>query len=176
MCDQLERWQKLPSCFTCERKNKILKKYAGAIQNTTNFETAVFQEIVSEELAKLKSQNVFQQAPYLVTPHKAPKKLASLFADSLRCSPEDVLTSVQAKLAIGRCSKGDIILLESLDKSSPKAAELWAIAQIGATIYVLVQYLTLVEVSMATCSATWQGSSQTDLLSIDLYQAGPRQA
>ena len=168
MCDQLERWQKLPSCFTCERKNKVLKKYAGAIQNTGSFENSVFNEIISDELAKLKSQNAFQQAPYLVKPHKAPKKLASLFAESLGCSPEDVLTSVQAKLATGRCSKGDIILLESLDKSSPKAAELWAIAQIGATIYVLVQYLALVEVCMATCSATWQGSSQTDLLSIDL--------
>lgn len=77
MCDQLERWQKLPSCFTPERKNKILKKYASAIQNTSGFENSVFNEIVSEEMAKLKSQNVFQQAPYLVKPHKAPKKLAS---------------------------------------------------------------------------------------------------
>lgn len=171
MCDQLERWQKLPSCFTPERKNKILKKYANAIQNTSAFENSVFNEIVAEELAKLKSQNVFQQAPYLVKPHKAPKKLASFFAETLGCSPEDVCTSVEAKLPTGRCSKGDIVLLESLDKSSPKAAEVWAIAQIGNTIYVLVQYLALVEMSMGTCSATWQGSSQTDLLGIELVVA-----
>ena len=148
-----------------------MKKYATAIQNTSDFENSVFNEIVSEELAKLKSQNVFQQAPYLVKPHKAPKKLASFFADSLGCSPEDVLTSVEAKLPIGRCSKGDIVLLEGLGTSSPKAAEVWAIAQIGSIVYVLVQYLSLVEMSMATCSATWQGSSQNDLLGIELVVA-----
>ena len=171
MCDQLERWQKLPSCFTCERKNKILKKYATAMQNTSDFENSVFNEIVSEELAKLKSQNVFQQPPYLVKPHKAAKTLASFFAECMGCPPQDVLTSVEAKLPIGRCSKGDIVLLEGLDTSSPKAAEIWAIAQIGGTVYVLVQYLALVEMSMATCSATWQGSSQTDLLGIELVVA-----
>ena len=167
MAGQLERWGKLPSCFTCERKNKIVKKYATAIQNTVAFEQSLFQEIVAEELAKLRSRDLFVVGPHLVDPHVAPKKIAAMLALDLQCSAEHILTSKEAKLVHGKCSRGDLVLVES-PGNQPQAAEVWMFCQVQSfsSAWALVQRLELVDVDASTDSATWTSSSTRQFIDI----------
>ena len=166
MCDQLHRWGKLPSCFTCERKNKIVKKYATNIQNTISFENSLFQEIVAEEMAKLQARDLFCDHPHLTNQHKAPKKIAQQLAPFLHCEPAEIQTSKQARLDHGTCSKGDLVLLAG--QGNLRCAEVWMFCQIPkqASIWVLVQMLELVELSASTQSALWQPTSSQCFLDI----------
>lgn len=167
MADQMGRWGKLPSCFTCERKNKVVKKFATAIQNTVAFEQSLFQEIVAEELAKLRSRDLFLPGPHLMNPHVAPKKLAAQLSEALLCSAEHILTSKEAKLAHGKCSKGDLALLNS-SSNQPQAAEVWVFCQVQnySSIWALVQMLQLVDVDASTDSATWTPTSTKQFMDI----------
>lgn len=168
MGDQLSRWGKLPSCWTPERKNKILKKYAMPLKNTSNFEESIFQEIVAEEMAKLIGNDVFALPPYLVNPHVASKKKANALASSLGCNIEDVLTSREAKLLNGRCTSGDLALLDS-SKDAPQIVEVWCFAQAKSqtNIFVLAQLLDLKDCSLPTRSGTWKMTANTALLPIE---------
>lgn len=165
MSDQLGRWGKLPSCFTCERKNKVVKKFATAIHNTVSFEQSLFQEIVAEELAKLKNNELFLPGPHLLNPHLASKKTAKLLASHLQCPIESILTSKEAKLLHGKCSKGDLVLLQSTE---PQAAEVWMFCQLKnqPSIWALVQMLQLQAVDASTNSAAWKATSSKQFTDI----------
>ena len=66
------------------------------------------------------------------------------------------LTSKEAKLVHGKCSRGDLVLVES-PGNQPQAAEVWMFCQVQSfsSAWALVQRLELVDVDASTDSATW---------------------
>ena len=60
----------MPNCFTMERKNKSVGKIATAVQNTTCFESSIWEEIVSTELAMVQQGEAFDQSCGFVNPGK----------------------------------------------------------------------------------------------------------
>ena len=111
---------------------------------------------MAEELAKLRGRDLFVVGPHLVDPHVAPKKIAAMLALDLQCSAEHILTSKEAKLVHGKCSRGDLVLVES-PGNQPQAAEVWMFCRVQSfsSAWALVQRLELVDVDASTDSATW---------------------
>jgi hypothetical protein len=101
LADALRRHTLLISCFTHERRHKIVKKFANTVTNTTSYEKSLCEHLVLQHLHDLKGAN-FTDAVYLVDP-KAHKE-----------SPG--LSSASAVIFGHPCKKGDVVRLEGTPK------------------------------------------------------------
>ena len=160
MPSQLQRWGKLLSCFTCERKNKIVKKWGNPMHNTSNFESAVRKEILAEEIARLQMPGVFQEGPCLLNPHPATKQLTDFICEWIG-QHANVSTGLVCKLQnCNRCSKGDIVLLQG---DMVQAAQVFAFVTVPGHVLCLLQYLDVENCNLETASANCTLSPTKDL-------------
>eukprot|EP00438_Fugacium_kawagutii_P025109 Skav213458 [mRNA] locus=scaffold837:805945:808133:- [translate_table: standard] len=104
------------SCFTQERKHKMISRYCRPMQNTQFLEKGLFEEVVNHELSALYESRTFDQDLGLVNAKPLPKKLYQLVSQmwSGNLAGEEVLTAQAAKyqnhLWHGTCSKQDVVL------------------------------------------------------------------
>ena len=166
LVDQLALQGKLPSCFSVERKHKVLKKHASPVSNTTSFEKSCMQEILADELHHLQKADLFLVGPALVNPHVASKKLKQFVAETFQCQEGDVLTSAVAKLAKGYCQTHDVVLLGN-PSSSLTAAQVWCFIQTPSFVGCLVNTLELKEYNAGTGSALWRNASHRCLVHLE---------
>ena len=148
---QLQRWGKLLSCFTCERKHKIVKKWGNPMHNTTNFESSVGKEILAEEIARLQQLDVFQEGPCLLNPHRATKQLVEFTHQWIgeRCEVS---------------TKGDMVLLAG---DTLVAALAFAFVAVPGHVFFLLQYLDVQSYNLETGSAICSLCQTKDLIDVE---------
>ena len=106
-----------------ERKNKVPGRIATGIQNMRQFEQSLYLEIITLELERVKSPDVFANHPALPNPKPCGKKLLPLAA-AIWDRLEDLCTSSHARVQSGTCSKGDIVYFTSSRGHSFDAGEI----------------------------------------------------
>jgi len=111
----------LPTCFVHERKHKLVKRYLGCIQNTTNFEDFILRQMCSHELHHLQKEDLFLQVARLQNPRKPSKStmamIIKMFGEST--DPSSCFTSSCANLdPAGTCSNNDIVLIKPRTSAS----------------------------------------------------------
>ena len=102
------------SCFTMERKHKIVRQYANQIRNTMKFELSALSEVICEHLAALDSMDTFESSIGLIQAHRASKAVKKILLDFLELPDrDDVLVSKKSRLTNGDVvHRGDVVLIK----------------------------------------------------------------
>jgi len=114
MHEHLNKFGILPSCFTHERKHKLIKRYMTNIFNTRSYETSILQEVACHELADLQILPDSNHKPVLLEQRQASAKLLVCFSGLLDQQLDGSLCFTSAVLCLptaGRCYKNDIVIL-----------------------------------------------------------------
>ena len=128
----LERHGTLISCFTHERKHKVVKRYAQHHFNTISMEKGIVEEITLQHLQDLDGSFVRHG---LLCPAAAPAKLVALM-ETLAPGAGRLMAARQ--MAQGGCtfSKDDVALLH-LD-GAPAVGEIWFLASADDKLFACV--------------------------------------
>lgn len=104
------------SCFTQERKHKMISRYCRPMQNTQYLEKGLFEEVVNHELSAMHQNRTFDLEVGLVNAKPLAKKLFPLVSEmwSGNLVGDEVLAAQSAKyqnhLGHGVCGKQDVVL------------------------------------------------------------------
>ena len=153
--------------FHTRAQEQNFKKYATSLQNTSNFEESTFQEIVAEELARLKKTMISLQCHPCWSNHGIQKTSQSVCT----CFGLPASRGVDFKgsqTCEWQMHFGDLALLVS-SKDAPEVVEVWCFAKASnqGRIFALVQCLDLETCSVATRSGTWRLTSNTSFLPVE---------
>ena len=128
--DELAQHETLYSCFTHERKHKLLKKIANPILNTRakrgmdGFEHSVLTEITSHHLMVLKDFENLLAKPGLIKPYKAKEPTLSILAHHVGDGVQTVASQARFN-EFESCSVGDVVLTKVPSHAAFVAAEVW---------------------------------------------------
>ena len=108
----LQRCQGLPCCFSTERKHKIARKYGSGVANTTQYETTVLSEVVSDHFTQVSEKQPFSLEACLLQPiYPVHSKLHSFLKDHAVVGDERCLTANTCRLSSSAiCKKDDVVL------------------------------------------------------------------
>ena len=108
----LGRHQTLISCFTHERKHRIVKRFGNNMMSCNHaFERSILSDVIHVQLQNLQDVRCFQNSPYLVGAKGAPKDMVSSIQHLLGNECE-VLTSLVAQCQSFQVSKNDVVEVE----------------------------------------------------------------
>ena len=108
--DTLGRFQTLPSCFTCERKHKVISRFATPMVATKSFDKALLSQVLCQEISTLQEPDLFQAGAHLVDCHKVSKKTLAFLTTLIQEKVEDVESSLVLKTTKGGpCHKNDVV-------------------------------------------------------------------
>lgn len=108
--DTLSRFQTLPSCFTCERKHKVISRFATPMVATKSFDQALLGQVLCQEICTLQEPDLFQAGAHLVDCHKVSKKTLAFLTTFLQEKVENVESSLVLKTKKGGpCHKNDVV-------------------------------------------------------------------
>ena len=116
--DALKIHKTIISCFTCERKHKQLLKIGTPIQNLKCYEKSVLEEVVSEQMYKIKQSGCFDFTCHLATRSKLKASQHDFLAEHIPAMFLDAETYTCHTLRIaggGSVATGDVILLNAQD-------------------------------------------------------------
>ena len=117
--DTLGRFQTLPSCFTCERKHKVISRFATPMVATKSFDKALLSQVLCQEISILQEPDLFQAGAHLVDCHKVSKKTLAFLTTLIQEKVEDVESSLVLKTTKGGpCHKNDVVAFAS-DNPNP---------------------------------------------------------
>ena len=160
------------SCFTMERKNKMISRFSTPMENTKFFEQGIFEEVVNYELVALTKEGTFDMKPQLLKPVAWPKKLGPLATSiwpgldvrQLKCSQS---AQYDNGTTHGVCGKGDFVLL-AMAGNQRSCGQIQCFVSIfdGAQLFALVDLFTLKE----ACStyAVWTESGKENVFVVPL--------
>ena len=164
----LHRWGCLLSCFTHERKHKLVKRYATAIENTIVYEKSILSETLSHTLAQLARPGVFLTSAHLVDPVKASIKVQVFLTHELQIqiNPDDCWCSFEAKLSpAGSCCKKDVVFIKPADgEAAYVAGEVWLHCETESVTMTLVSLWDLIRIDAGTHCAYWHKKDQPTLV------------
>ena len=162
--DELEQWLMIPTCFSLERKHRLVKRFAQTVRNTVAYVKSIYKDVLSHELAKLRQPDIFKHGVFLVNSHKASKKTLSFICGFFDVHIQDGACSVSNVAHIepdGFAEKGDVVLLRASagDTSPWCAAEVWLHVEVsGQQPMSLVSMYTFVSHEERLHSATWRAT------------------
>ena len=112
----LAKFGMLPTCWTHERKHKLIKRYANDAHNTSTYETTILSEVVCHDLAAHKSEGRASiDSCCLIGAKPMSERVHQLCLQSGLVSvglKDTFLMSSKAKLQpAGLCSKNDVVLI-----------------------------------------------------------------
>lgn len=159
LSSHLSRWGLLISCWTHERKHRIVKKYSQDIQNTRSFEKSVLHQVVSHDLALLLDPMYFGQHARLKNQCRATNKVKDFFASAWAEPLKNCYMCSSAHLSpAGVASKKDIVML----KSSKQVCEVWLFAEVNGENVALLSLWALLEDNGT--NALWQMQDNPQLV------------
>ena len=159
---ELHNLKCLPSCFTHERKHRMVKRYLGSISNTIALERSVMQEVVAHDLFEGKQPQVFSTNCRLEKQSKAPKKMLAFLAEHITFAT--CFTSASLLLhPVGKVCKSDIALYKD-GAGSLQSGEVWFHCELDGALWTLLSLLELRHYSAESCSALWVKSGNTCLV------------
>ena len=159
LADAWERYSFLPSCWTLERKHKLVTRYSTPTKNTSQFNKSVLQEALAHDLATLREPGGFGTGVRLLAAHHPTKKLQQTLQSSFsfRLNDEDY-TSRTVRLAGGQtCSVGDIVLTDSRN-----VGEVLLHVSVNGEHYTLLHIFCLLRHEPALHSAAWHKTDEAD--------------
>lgn len=156
----------LPSCFTHERKHKAVKKFMGAITNTTGYEWSVICEVVAQDLFELKKPDTFCTTSRLENKGLASKKFKSFLEKHIAF--ETCYTCASLLLhPTGKVCKQDFALYKS-SNGQLSCGEVWLHCEVDGQLWTLMSIYDLEVYSPTTCSAVWVHSGSQMLIASDI--------
>lgn len=118
----LARFKQLPTCWTHERKHRLVKRYASDMCNTLTFELSVLREITAHHLWALKKVQCLEVG--LLSPREPSEKVMKLLQQATG-SPARCLVSTDARSSEHITSaKGDVVLIRN-GQQHIAAGEIW---------------------------------------------------
>ncbi len=75
------KWGTIPTCFSLERKHRLIKRFAKAVLNTENYATTIYRETINHELARLRQPDIFKSGVSLVDKHNPSQKTSRFLCD-----------------------------------------------------------------------------------------------
>lgn len=152
----------LPSCFTHERKHRLVKRFLQNVTNTTSLEKGVLSEVVAQDLFEARHSGTFSTTARLEKQSQASRQLISFLSKYMTF--EICYTSASLLLhPVGRVCKGDFALYKD-DSSFLQAGEVWFHCELDGRLWTLMSACVLEEYSAPTCSALWSKTGSTFLL------------
>ena len=119
LADSYQRYNALPSCFTCERKHKTISGYATNLHKTTNFERSLLEQVVCNEICTLDQPSCFPSKAFVLHPKKASKNTLKTLSQLIGETVSEALGSHVARLPKGGyISKGDVVFFKSREDST----------------------------------------------------------
>lgn len=122
LADSLRAHTLLISCFTHERKHKLLKRFANHLCNTSSyFETSVLESALHMQLDALADPLAYKtDGTFLINPRSAPPQLAHT-VQALLGNADAVLTSAHARVGMQSFFRTDVAVfdLEGVDEVGP---------------------------------------------------------
>ena len=108
----LRKHKCLLSCFVHERKHRVAKRFCEDVKNTIAYERSVLVQVLAFHMVQLQDSTVFMLDAGLVSPQRAPAKLASFIQDYFETN-SPVYTSDKAKLSsFASCQQRDVVLIQ----------------------------------------------------------------
>ena len=108
----LSRHKTLISCFTHERKHRLVKRFGNNMMSCNHaFERSILSDVIHVQLQNLQDVRCFQNSPYLVGAKGAPKEMVRTIQHLLGNQCE-VLTSLVAQCQFFQVSKHDVVEVE----------------------------------------------------------------
>ncbi len=165
LADELARWLLIPTCFSLERKHRLVKRFAQTVRNTVGYVKSVYKDVLCHELAKLQQPDLFKEGVYLVNSHKASKKSLSFFCEYFEVQIKDSACAVSNVAHLepdGFAEKGDIVLIRATDADTSPwcAAEVWLHVHFsGQPPMSLISMYKFVSYEEKLYSATWRAQT-----------------
>ena len=155
---QFRRWGTLVSCWTHERKHKVIKKYATVVHNTKIYEKSVLCEVIIQSLHDLTSPDCMDFTVGLVRPFRPVtlpilSLLQTFFTTQLvghNCFTAHQVRTSQHNV----CNKGDVVLIRS-DDANFEAGEIMFNAQIHGRTWAMINIWRKLSYHPAQGLAEW---------------------
>jgi hypothetical protein len=165
MAEHLSKWGKIPTCFSLERKHRLVKRFAKVILNTVDYAQAIYRETINHELAKLRQPDIFKSGIFLVGKHYPSQKTLRFLCDyfSTNITRDRCFVSNSAHLQPeGFAEKGDVALLKAAgDDIGPwGACQVWLHVEVeGHAPMSMVSLYNFVRYDENLYSATWDAKA-----------------
>ena len=141
------------------RKHKVIKRYAEDILNNTVYARSVLTEIILRQLADATGPHSFKARRGLVDPRKAPSQISAFMRAAL-CVDDvvQIWSSIKAHIhPLSLCTKGDALLIKSIDGSNFVAGQLWFLAHVdNIGTFALISLRSFEEGGAASGWANWR--------------------
>ena len=140
--DSFRKHGLLLSCFTHERKHRMLKRYCTDIRNTITFEKSVLDEATAHQMHRLNDDSTFNYKVGLLNPHRAPPRLADFARELLGVpSSTDVDHASYSKHSeLTYSCVGDVVLIRLPDGDLGAGKVEAHLAMCGCFLTILKQY------------------------------------
>lgn len=161
MPEHLKKWGKIPTCFSLERKHRLIKRFAKSVLNTQDYARCLYRETINHELAKLKQPDFFKAGVFLARRHHPSAKTLSFLCEYFNAdfSKNQCFVSNSAHLQPdGFAERGDVALLKAAegDHAPWGACEVWLHVEIHKHAPMsLISLYNFVRYDQNLYSATW---------------------
>ena len=178
----LAKWKMIPTCFSLERKHRLIKRFAKSVLNTLNYAQTLYRETINHELARLKQPDIFKTGVFLVGKHHPSEKTLAFLQDyfGTNISRGHCFVSNSAHLQPdGFAEKGDVALLKAAEGDTGPwgACQVWLHVEVdGHAPMSLISLYNFVRYDQDLYSATWDVKAApmfvytSDILSSTTYR------
>jgi hypothetical protein len=157
----LSKWGLIPTCFSLERKHRLVKRFARVVLNTVDYAKTIYREVINHELARLRQSDIFKSGAFLVDKHHPSQKTLAFLCEHFdtNLTRDQCFVSNSAHLQPeGFAEKGDVALLKAAhDDIGPwGACQVWLHVEVeGHAPMSLVSLYNFIRYDESLYSATW---------------------
>ena len=168
-----ERWKCLLTCWSLERKHRMVKRYAQGITNKKIYEKSVLGEVLSHTLTRLASIGPFFPGVCSLAGNTRPvfKAMVALLSDcfGIPITQEMANTSITANLVpAGSCNRKDVVLIKpNVAGGKADCGEVLFHADIMGEVVSMVSLWQLLAYDITKGSAEWQMQNNPTLVPTD---------
>ena len=137
LAQHLEKWGMIPTCFSLERKHRVVKCFAKSVLNTQDYARSLYRETINHELSRLRlDPDIFKRGVFLTEKHRPSAKTLKFVCEYFESniSKDDCYVSNSAHLEPdGYAVKGDVVLLKAAenDHGPWAASQVWLHVEIA---------------------------------------------
>ena len=161
LANHLLKWGTIPTCFSLERKHRLVKRFAKAVLNTENYAKTIYRETINHELARLRQPDIFKSGVFLVDKHNPSQKTLRFLCDYFKTNlvKDTCFVSNSAHLQPdGFAEKGDVVLLKAAENDTGPwgGCQVWLHVEVpGLAPMTLVALYDFIAYNDALYTATW---------------------
>ena len=173
MPSELQRHGMLPSCFTHERKHRMLKRYMNNICNTKCYETSVLKEVCCHELYDLYEFKDLAEEPVMINQHVLTQYTNKKFVNSILGTNLDGMqcARVASLVPVGQCQTKDFVVLDIKSNNMYEAGFVKLHVGIESKVHTIVSLYTPIAFDAKTGLGKWQPCNQDVLVKTSVIKS-----